>query len=127
MACVAVEDRRQLLTSDRIIGAKGAVTVALKDPLLGSPGDGIGIPLAGGYVAVACAALGSGAAIHAPQDRGQHGAGRRFIGAEQGAAGTHHQFLLIDKHDIIIEPIVFCNINESACIYRRLVLNPFCK
>lgn len=62
VACVAVEDRRQLLTSDRIIGAKGAVTVALKDPLLGSPGDGIGIPLAGGYVAVACAALGSGAA-----------------------------------------------------------------
>ena len=109
---IAVEDGGQLFTRDGRVGAEGSVGVAADDAVLRRPDNRLFIICAGLYVRERRAAEAPRLIFHAVQDRYEHTARRRAVGAEPVAGRAVHQAVFADVAHVIIEPVDAGNVEE---------------
>ena len=110
--CVAVQDRRKLLTGHGVVRAEEAGAVAVDDAVRCRPCDRLGEPLVAVHILeVGCTGHG-GAARHAVEDGDDHGTGQRCVGREAIGARAVHDALLVDVADIVIEPVAAGHIGK---------------
>ena len=107
-----IEDRRQLLPGDRVIGTKVPVAVAAHDALAGRPANRLAVPGGGVHIRKVHWGLPRRAVHQPPQDGHDLGPGRHAVGRERVRRCPHHETIFIGISHRVEIPRVRRNIHE---------------
>lgn len=110
---IAVQDDRELLARDGLVGAEHVVAKAVNDAVLGGPQDRVIVVGAAAHVGEAGAGH-DGLARETPQDGHEHAAAGSVVGREHVHAGAVHDALAVDVVDRVIEPVGAPHVGEGV-------------
>ena len=115
-ACTAVEDSRELLAGDRVVGAEAAVAVACGYALAYRPADGLGVVSVTGHIGEVQRVVCRGGTGLPPEDGDDHAPGGGHIWTKGSLGGARHQTFPPGPEGRLSVPGVFGHIGEGMAV-----------
>ena len=116
VVCIAVENRRQLLAGDVVVGAEGLLGIAGHNAVCRRPANSLAVPRIFHNIAEAHRKIHNRRALEPPENRDNHGARRGNTGCEDAVCRTVHEAGFIDVAHVVIEPVAASHIVEGQAV-----------
>ena len=113
---VTVENRRQLLAGDVVVGAEGLLGIAGHNAVCRRPANSLAVPHIFHNIAEAHRKIHNRRALEPPENRDNHGARRGNTGCEDAVCRTVHEAGFIDVAHVVIEPVAASHIVEGQAV-----------